>query len=1157
MQFKALCNRPSHGLLLLPCDTQSTRVTRKASDGRFIAKTLVVMKLTAILLFITCLQVSAKTYSQTVTYSGKNVSLQKIFAAIEKQTGYVVFYDYRQITGAKPVTLEAKAEPLVSFLNRCFKEQPFGFAIEDKTIMITKKAAAPRPAEHQLGYEQAPPPVTPVTGKVVSVKGGPLEGASVNIKGSVRGTGTNAKGEFTINANPGDIVTVSYIGYNEVSFRITNSGAAIVEAAQTASAGGTTVQTTTPGGGLVNAQNGLTIVLSPSASPLDEVQIIAYGQTSRRFNTGNVTTVKGEDIVKQPVSNVLIALQGRVPGMAIQQTSGAPGGSLNVQIRGRASISNSTSPLYVIDGVPYDGGAYTNGSYNQNLNGGNTLNFLNNADIESVDVLKDADATAIYGSRGANGVILITTRKGKAGRTSVNIDAYSGIGHAARIPKLLNLRQYLQMRHEAKANTNAAVLPTDYDMNGVWDTTRYTDWAKYFMGNASHVTDVQASVAGGGDNTQYLIGAGYRNETTIFPISGGDKKASVHFSVNNTSPNKRLTTQLTGSFVNDINTVPTGDFLSSSLMAPDAPALFKPDGSLNWENNTFANPMGPLLGDYHFTTHNLLASALIGYHVIKGLDIKSSFGYNYLQTEEYKGSLAAGVNAALYPDLTTARQGIYNSGSTQTWTIEPQASYTTKVEKGTLSALVGGTFQRTTSNSQSITGNTYSSDQLVPNLKAAGKVTINGYSASEYKYNAAFGRINYNWDGKYIVNFTGRYDGSSRFGPGRQFHFFSAAGAAWIFTAEDFVHDNLRFLSFGKVRASYGTTGNDGLANYQYLDLYNTTTNPYQGVQGLYPGGLFNPDLAWEVNKKAEVGLDLGFLKDRILVNASFFRNRSSNMVQYYKLSDVTGFQGISLNLPALVQNTGLELSLNTVNVKSKSFTWSTYGTFTLPRNRLVSYPNFETSSLKGTYIVGMPLNIRLLYNYGGVDPQLGTYRYIDSAGKYTTNPLDKDRTAVVKLDPKFYGSLGNTFQYKNFTLDILFVYNKQTNTNAFNSITVPAGYANNNVIASEALPRWQKPGDISNVQRYSTSILDLINFINIKKSDRIYSDASFVRLKNVYLGYQLPQSVINKMRLQNLSVYLKGENLLVITSYKDLDPETASITPPVRMITAGIKVTL
>ncbi len=1093
------------------------------------------MRVTTLLILVISLHLCAKTTAQKITLSSSNISIEQFFNQLEKQTGYSFLLENGVVSKDEKISVNVKDASLEMVLDQILKPIKLSYKIENKIVYVQKVK------ENQMVPFLDNVPPGDIHGRVTDSLGNPLVGASITIKGSKKGVQTDVKGDFVIKDAPENaVLVVSYTGFVRQELK--------------------------PG-----VDGNLHVQLQNSNNPLDQVQIIAYGTTTQRLSTGDVTTVTSKEIEQQPVSNPLAALEGRIPGLFITQTTGVPGGGFSIQLRGINSIANNNNPFYVIDGVPYISQITSNGAYliNDVLQGGNPLNYINPYDIESIEILKDADATAIYGSRAANGAILIVTKKGKAGRMQIDLNVNSGFQEPARDIKLLNTQQYLAMRHEAFDNDGAMPNPNaDFDLT-FWDTTRYTNWSKVLTGQTAHYNNFQGSVSGGSTNTQYFFGAGYGESSTPFPTlhpgDGIDQKASVHFNLNTQSTDKRFKLSFTGSYVSDKNTVQSEDFSTDRLeLPPDAPPLFNPDGSLNWaplvpgQTGTWTNPYSNLNVKYNQTTSNLIGNTVLSYGLLPNWEIKSSFGYTLTNIDEIQAS----PTTAFDPGFDeTSGNSTFNVISTNSWIIEPQTNYKLQLSKGIFTALLGCTFQQDNSAVQKLNASNFVSDALIENPGAAGSISVNSTS-SEYRYDAIFGRLNYNWEDKYIFNVTARRDGSSRFGPGRQFGNFGAVGGAWIFSKENLIQKNLPFLSFGKLRASYGTTGNDGIANYQYFDLYSTTYSPYGGTQGLYPINLSNPDLAWELTRKLEGGVELGVLKDRITIQASFYRNRSNNQLVNTPVSLVTGFGSIPANLPALVQNTGKEFVINTVNVKSRDFTWSSSFNLSISRNKLIAFPNLASSSYQYSLKIGQSLSTQYLYHMQGINDTTGVYQFTTSKGLTTYTPnFITDRSVDVTTLPKFFGGLQNSLKYKSLTLDFLFQFVKQTGQNLLGAYFPMPGTMYNIPVAF--LNRWQNPGDQAKYekfsQEYSSSPGSTFNsFQYAQQSDFAYSDASFIRLKNVVISWQFPDHINRKLHLQNARIYLQGQNLLTFTHYNGIDPESQGVgLPPMRVFTAGFQVTL
>jgi TonB-linked SusC/RagA family outer membrane protein len=1104
------------------------------------------MKITAFILLVGTLHVSAGGFSQTISLSEKDVPLSKIFKAIEKQTKYVFFYNTEYIKTTDKVSLEVKNMLLQEVLDLLFKNRPVTYKINGKMITIL-----PKKNDSFLNNEIFASPPHDIQGKVVDETGKPLAGVTVTVKGTKRQTITNENGEFSFTG----VESNALLTFSSVNMEPFSIG--------------------------VGGQKEIVAKLKTKTSELDEVQIIAYGTTTRRLSTGNVASVKASDIEKQPVNNPLLALQGRVPGLIITQSSGFAGSGVRVQVQGQTSIGGmGTDPLYIVDGVPYPSRSlYTLNPIQGSSGGspdvaglpvgsGSPFSFINPADIESIDILKDADATAIYGSRAGNGAILITTKKGKAGKTKVSFNLQTGTGNVGHFLDVLNREQYLEMRHEAFTNDGAAPVSTDYDLNGTWDTTRSTDWQKLLIGGTAHYTDLQTNVSGGTVNTQFLVGAGYHKETTVLPGNLADQRGSLHFNINNVTPNQKFHLQLTGSYLVDNNKLMQTDLTGVAVsLSPVAPTLYNDDGSLNWAplnngNSTWVNPLAYLYNEYANKTNNFISNLVISYEILRGFNIKSSFGYNSLQSEQYR----IFPLQAIRPErrAATVRNSDFSNSYGNSWIIEPGIEHKFSIAKLKVNSLIGATFLNNSNNIKIQGGSGYSSDLFIKDIGSAPTKTASS-RFSQYKYNAFFGRISANWDDKYIINLTARRDGSSRFGAENLFHNFGSVAGAWVFSKESFIADEPNFISFGKLRASYGTTGNDQIGDYRFLNLYNTISAgvAYQNASGITPNGLPNPYLQWEETKKLQFGLDLGFVADRILLTANYYRNRCSNQLLNYTLPITTGSSSITRNFPATIQNYGWEFSLNTSNFKSEHFSWSSSFNLTIPSNKLLSFPGIETSSYATTYAVGQPVTIARLFDFGGVDPATGRYIFIAANGSITSSPsFATDFIIVKKTAPKFYGGFQNTLSYKGFQLDVLFQFAKQVGPNSYALKGNEPGQFFSDGTGNQpinVLNRWQKPGDETSNQRFyavfSSNILTPA--LRANSSDGIYTDASYIRMKNASLSWQTPEKWIKLIRLQDAKIYVQAQNLLTITKYSGLDPEILSSQslPPLRVVTIGIQV--
>ncbi len=1088
---------------------------------------------TTLLLMASILQVSATTFAQKVTLSRKNAPLSEVFTQIKSQTGYDFVFTASQLKDLKPVSINVKDAELDEVLSTIFKGLPLSYTIEDKSVVVSGKKTP-----SFLDRVAAAFSAIDVGGKVVDEKGEPIPGATVSIKGTGKAVITNTKGEFTLTSvDEKAELLITSIGYKALTLKV--------------------------------ARDMGIIKMEANVSALDQVQVIGYGTTTQRLNTGNVSSVKAADIETQPVSNPLAALAGRVAGLSVTQSSGVPGAGFKVQIRGQNSLLQGSEPFYVIDGIPFVTG---NTAINQlssaagsplSGTGMSPFNLINPSDIESIDVLKDADATAIYGSRGANGVILITTKKGKSGPVRLSFNAYSGASKVSRTMDMLNTQQYLEMRREGFKNSGVTPTTTNAPDLLLWDTSRSTDFKKLLIGGTAHTTDAQLSLSGGSINTQFTIGGGYHHETTVFPTDLGDTRGSFNLSLNHHSTDNKLNIALIANYAANKNNLTATD-LSSYISSNPMLQLYTPEGKLNWAQGgkTYyslgilnSNPLAFQYQAYTGNFNNLNSNLLIGYRIIPDLLLKVSMGYNSVNSHE--SSIFPGTS--IDPYSFQQPYSNFANRTSQSWIIEPQAQYTKPLGAGKLDVLIGGTWQDQSSNGLTIAATNYNGDLLLNSIAAAGATESNN-TYSQYRYEGVYGRINYNLQDKYIVNISGRRDGSSRFGSQSRFSNFAAAGAAWIFSEEKFIKNRFgRLISFGKLRASYGLTGNDQIGDYRYLDTWTPASDTYQSVSILNPTSLYNSSFQWEKNNKTELALDLGFLSDRILLSAAFFRSLSDNQLVDYTLPTQTGFTSILENLNATIVNKGWEFQLSSKNISSNAFTWNSAFNLTVSKNKLLSFPGLESSTYAGTYIIGQSVSSKLLYTYLGVDPQTGVYQFqdVNKDGKYN----QEDRNALVSTDPEFYGGFQNSVRYKNFSLDIFFEFKKQNGVNYLANVagSVPGyKYYNQPVVV---LSRWQNPGDVATIQKFTSAGGAALSASNLylRGSNAIYSDASYIRLKNTALSYTIPQTLLKKLRLVNCRVYLQGQNLFTITKYIGADPENQSIfvLPPLKTVTAGIQLTL
>jgi TonB-dependent starch-binding outer membrane protein SusC len=1085
-----------------------------------------------LILLLFSLLFSFGAFSQRITLSLKKASLEQAFREIESRIGQRFVYTTEMLEQGLPVTINVYKTSLQKTLSLIFEDQPLDFTIEESFIKIKYK---PKPIpEEQKNID--------IKGRILGETGIPLFGASVLVKGKKVATSTDNYGYFSLrNINVNDILVITFIGYKYKEIP-------------------------------VNGKTSFEIYLNVSVSPLDETVVIAYGKTTNRLNTGNITKVSGDEISKQSVSNPLAALQGRVPGMVISQTNGLPGSSFRIQIRGRNSIAQGSDPLFIIDGVPYaPGNSFLNqlssaigvtSSIPSFSSGLSPFSLINPSDIESIEVLKDADATAIYGSRGANGVILITTKKGKEGNTKVSLGLNAGWGKVGRSINMLHTNEYIQMRKEAFSNDGLTptIDPSDPGYAPdllIWDTTTYSDFNKLLIGGTAKTSQAHATLSGSSVNTQFLLGATYRYQSTVFPGDFGDKQGAFHLNVNHVSPGNKFHSTFSINYTSDKNNLLKSDLSMYLNLPPNLPPLRDSLGNLLWENKgvsyALGNPYSELLRKYSAQSENLVSNLQLAYQLLPKLNIKTSLGYNTLTVDETALNPAASYD----PQLSVKGSSLFANTHSRSWIIEPQLEYTNRLANGKITVLVGTTFQEITNKINTMAGLDYANDFSLESIAAAGKVISNN-TFGQYRYNALFGRMNYNYSDKYLLNVTGRKDGSSRFGPGKQLATFGAVGAGWIFKKEKIFDKLFSFLSYGKLRGSYGSSGNDQIGDYQYFDSWSSTPNPYQGIPGFTPTRLFNADYSWEVNRKLEGAIELGFLHDHLYFSTSYFRNRSSNQLVSYPLPIQTGFNSVNKNLQALIQNQGLELLMTCKTTFGKNFQWESSINFTSQKNKLVSFPGLSSSSYARNYVEGQSLAVLQGYHLLGVEPSTGIYLFED-INKDNAIKYQDDYITFGNTDPQYFGGFSNTLSFKNFEFSFLLEFRKQLGRNYLDAFSsYPPGMPYNQPYF--ILNRWQKTGDNTDAQRFlsNSGSPAYLAVTNLLLSDGVYSDASYIRSKNVGMTYSLPPKWLKKIAAEKASIYLQASNLFTITGYKGADPETQNFyaLPPLRLIVTGLNIT-
>jgi TonB-linked SusC/RagA family outer membrane protein len=1007
-------------------------------------------------------------FSQKVTLNNKRISLKQVFEEIKKQTNYDVIYNAKLVDVNAKISVSAKDQPLEAFLKTVLAGQPLAFTIVGTTIVVRKEEAPPNAGVHVPFGSATPKDEETIEGIIADDETRiPLTGANIVNKRTGKGTQSDAEGRFVLkNILKGDQITCSMIGYQTV---------------------------TTP------ATKMSVVLMKVAVNELDKAVIQAYGKTSKRLATGDITRISGEEIAKQPAMNPLLALQGRVPGMIVTPTTGYASSPVKVNLMGRNSLNREFSgePLYIIDGVPQTildlPGAATLASNEANSPGyiqdGLSRTFgqsplygINPKEIESIEVLKDGDATAIYGSRGANGVILITTKKAKPGKTSFSLGVNQGLIVAARKAKVLNTQDYLRYRREAFKNDG--ILPTSANAPDlmVYDTTRYTDWQNVLYRTGTS-TGIDASVSGGDIRNSFRLGMAYNTDKGFMVGKGKNETIAFNVSTSHASLDQKLRILVRAQYrYMFVNAVGLG---GGPLEIPNAPAIYDSVGNPNyveWKPNQQIGyyPFNESFNPNIQKTNVFSANTQVSYEVLDGLSVEVNGGFSSSRnTNDFVIRIVSQD-----PRLPAMGTAVFSATNTSSWIVEPTLRYTGFASKGSFSVMVGSTLQSSLTNTASMIGLGYSNDDLIGSISnAAMKEATDAFAQS--KYVGVFGLINYNWQNKYIININGRRDGSSRFAPGRQFGNFGSVGVSWNMSEEKWLRKALpSWISFLKLRGSYGITGLDAIGDYQYLARWGVGTAqyaplaPYNDVRPYTLLQPVNQVYHWEGTKKRSTGLEVSLFDSRINITATTQRNISHNQLIRYPTPVYTGFPNVMANSPAKVLNVTHGLEINATLIRKKYFEWSAGFNIGTTRNKLLAYPALELSPHASLYQVGESLSSQFLLHYLGVNPLNGEYSFedhnkngsIDIGGGARGQMLD-DRYVAINLDPKYDGGFRTSLRYKNANLALNFIFRRFWKDVSFLT-NLPGRMANIYVPSEGVEDYWKKPGDNPKYARLST-VLD------------------------------------------------------------------------------------
>ncbi|NLR78324.1 SusC/RagA family TonB-linked outer membrane protein [Chitinophaga eiseniae] len=1063
-------------------------------------------KLLWILLIIVLLPVCAA--AQNVTVSVKNVPLEKVFAVLKQQTGYSFIWRGQTTPAMNKVSLECTNEPFTRVLGTLLDRLSLQYEITDKIVVVTKKET---PAT--TGKE---PPTMTITGQISDEKGGTLPGVTIRVKGTASGATTDAQGRFSINV-PGEnsVLVCSYVGF---------------EQREVAVAG----------------QQTLHITLKLQSASLNDLVVVGYGTQQKKNVTSSISSVKGNELAGVAVTSLDAALQGKAAGIQVVQNSGAPGDETYIRIRGNGSLFGENRPLYVIDGVPMSNlpaAQYGISGDGQRIA---TTNNINPNDIQSVEILKDAAAAAIYGSRGANGVILITTKRGAEGKSRFNFSMYTGVADIPKRLPVLNGEQFVTLFKESRAN---AGMPDD---PAIVNTGRNTNWQDAIFRSAP-VSNYNLSISGGSGKTSHYVSLGYLDQTgTIVGLQHFKRyNGRVNFDFAATDKLK-IGVNLTG--VRSINNRMDNSFSGQSVLAlalienPNDP-IYNPNGTYYTDpGRHWTNPV-MIANNLRFQSivNSYIGNVFGEYSILPGLKFKTSFGFDNQQVtdDRYQSKLVNNGSAA---------SGFVSVFTQFLWVNENTFSYT-PVLKGRhkLTALLGQSAQQASVRRIGVSGNTNSTD-IIQAVTGFTSLSSPIDYRSQWGLVSYFGRISYNYDDRYLLEGVARTDGSSRFGANKKYGFFPSISAGWRIINENFMKQQ-RFFNDLKIRASIGVTGNnEGLgSDFPSLATYSTGYN-YGTEAGIAATSLSNVDLSWEATTATNLGLDVSFLNSRINVTIDAYRKLTNRLIFKLDLPYTSGFARTNgANIGQLL-NKGLEISVNTDNIRG-AFTWSTNFNLYFNRNKITSLPetvagdpsssdfteslpgSFYTSQPTSIFRVGEPVGSFFGYRNKGVDPATGNMIYddINKDGKITA----ADRVILGTAQPDFTGGLTNTFGYKGVDLSffLYWSYGNKVYNQTRSMLERMSSYNNGD---AKTLNRWTPQNTITDVPRAVFNDPTVPGSLtNGEVSQRFVEDGSFIRMKNITLGYTIPSSTLKKARISSARVYVSAQNLFLITNYSGLDPES------------------
>jgi len=1065
------------------------------------------MNILASFLFVFCITAAGKGFSQQVSLSEKNVKLEKVFTAIKKQTGYTFIYSEAILQKARHVTISVKNAPLEAVLESCFAHQPLTYTILNKMVIIKEK----EPVAGQVSLLL--PPID-ITGSITDNNGNPLAGVSIMIKSSSVGTTTDGNGSFKLQVpDKTSVLVISYTGY--VTREV-----------------------------VVGEQKNISLKLSLLEREMQDIVVVGYG-TQRRGNiTGAVSSVSAKDMEDMPVATLGQRLQGKLAGVRVMQTSGRPGEGLKFQIRGAVSLTAGADPLYVIDGMPISG----------------DINFLNADEIESISVLKDPASASLYGSRSANGVVLITTKTGKSEKVQLNFNAYYGIDNVpeSRTLKMMNATQYAQFQKEI-AETNGR--PVDPVFQNPAQYGEGTNWFKTLTRTGA-IQSYNLSLAAGTQKFRTSATVGYYDQEGVI-INTGFKRISLRIN-NQYKPTENLTigfniapTQtISNNYSTDGGPYGTENIVSSGIITTPLASPYNEDGTLALTASdpaTFGNPNWLRVAYdkvYKDRNFKLLSNAYVEYKLMKGLTAKSTI--NLQSGDQNLFQFNPSTLGMLFSPPPRIPSGKDDTRRFYNWMNENTLSYETTIASDhRIEALAGFTAQKYRYDATFVTGTNYPDDRI-QTINAAGQTLVTS-DVQKWSLLSLIGRLNYSYKNRYLLQASFRRDGSSRFGENNRWGNFPAVSAGWVISQEDFWNANP--VSYLKLRASYGITGNFEIGNFTHITTLSNAFYAFNNAtySGSVPNNLGDKNLGWENNKQVNIGADINLFDNSLQLSYNFYTRRTSDLLFNVNVPLSSGYSNLQSNIGEL-KFWGHEFSATATILHNRKFKWDGNFNISFDRNKAL---DLATSSgvlpggvslygfLSHRSVVGQPI----LQFYGAVwdgvyknqedfdkspkneASQVGTIKFRDLNGDGVIT-FPEDMTLIGSPWPKFTLGMTHNFSYGNFDLSFVLTgsYGNKIVSYYENWATNLDGVFN---VLEEVQHRWKSEADPGD-GKYG-SVAQGTTFLERDRwSSRYLKNGSYLSLKNIQLGYNLLPK--NKKFLTRL--YISVQNAIILTKYKGGNPE-------------------